>query len=146
LLPYLLPPYATATARTSILHGPDHWQRVAEYGAKLCEATPGADPHVAALFAVLHDIQRLNDGYDPDHGRRAADLAARLRASGVFQATEEQMQMLLPALAEHADGFTTEDPTIGVCWDADRLDLPRVGIQPNRELLSTTAARRLLRN
>jgi uncharacterized protein len=54
------------------------------------------------------------------------------------------MYLLLRALTEHADGYKSEDPTIGVCWDADRLDLPRVGIQPNRELLSTTAARKLM--
>jgi hypothetical protein len=28
------------------------------------------------LFALLHDSQRLHDGDDPDHGRRAARLVA----------------------------------------------------------------------
>jgi uncharacterized protein len=30
------------------------------------------------------------------------------------------------------------------CWDADRLDLGRVGIQPKPELLCTDTARELL--
>jgi uncharacterized protein len=33
------------------------------------------------------------------------------------------------------------DPTIGVCWDADRLDLPRVGRTIQPRLLNTGAAR-----
>jgi hypothetical protein len=34
------------------------------------------------------------------------------------------------------------NPTIGCCWDADRLDLSRVGIEPDTELMSTDAGRR----
>ena len=33
------------------------------------------------------------------------------------------------------------DPTIGACWDADRLNLWRVGVAPARGMLSTAAAR-----
>jgi uncharacterized protein len=132
--------FATETAKSSKLHGPQHWHRVAALGAQLCLETPGSDPHVVDLFAALHDAQRLNDGHDPDHGRRAAGLAVRLRGE-VFEATEAQM--LIPALAAHADGLVSNDPTVGVCWDADRLDLPRCGIRPDPALLSTTAARRL---
>ncbi|MBB6018173.1 hypothetical protein HNQ04_003450 [Deinococcus radiopugnans ATCC 19172] len=32
------------------------------------------------------------------------------------------------ACKHHASGQTTDEPTLGACWDADRLDLPRVGI------------------
>jgi hypothetical protein len=41
----------------------------------------------------------------------------------------------------HADGYTHKDPTIGVCWDADRLNLWRCGITLDPKLLSTEAAR-----
>ena len=44
-----------------------------------------------------------------------------------------------------ADGETTTDPTIGCCWDADRLDLGRVGIEPEAEYQSTVAAREMVR-
>jgi hypothetical protein len=37
----------------------------------------------------------------------------------------------------------TDDPTVGACWDADRLDLPRVGVTVDPRLLSTAAARNL---
>jgi hypothetical protein len=45
------------------------------------------------------------------------------------------------ALAGHSDGLVTDDPTIGCCWDADRLDLWRVGAPPVPALLSTEAAK-----
>lgn len=134
-------PYATPHARSSRLHGPDHWRRVAEIGAELARETPGADPHVVELFATLHDTQRHGDGHDPDHGRRAADLALELRGS-LFEATDEQLFLLAEALGRHADGFIAGELTIAVCWDADRLDLGRCGIQPEDAFFSTSAARR----
>lgn len=36
---------------------------------------------------------------------------------------------------------STGDPTIATCWDADRLDLLRVGIRPDPARLVTEAAR-----
>ena len=133
--------YATAQARSSTLHGPSHWRRVASFGAQLVRETPGADLRVVSLFAVLHDTQRFTDGRDTDHGRRAADLALDLQGV-LFKVTDERLNLLVEAIAKHADGLVTEDPTIACCWDADRLDLPRCGIQPNPALLSTPAARR----
>ncbi len=136
-------PYATPQARASALHGPAHWESAASFGAQLSRETPGADAHVVAIFAALHDTQRLGDGPDPDHGRRAAALAPSLRGK-VFEATDEQLATLMEAIAKHADGHVTQDPTIGCCWDADRLDLPRCGIEPDPAMLSTAAAKREL--
>lgn len=133
--------YTTEQARSSALHGPTHWARVAFLGAQLSQETPGADHYVIALFAALHDIQRFSDGYDPDHGRRAATLARSLRGK-LFEVSDEQFALLVEALAKHADGLVSSDPTIGCCWDADRLDLPRCGIRPDPALLSTEATKR----
>ena len=49
--------------------------------------------------------------------------------------------MLATACAGHELGQVSDDPTIGVCWDADRLELSRLGRRPIPELLSTEAAR-----
>jgi hypothetical protein len=49
---------------------------------------------------------------------------------------------LRDAVALHNDGETSLDPAIGVCWDADRLCLPRVGIAPDSTLLSTRSGRK----
>jgi hypothetical protein len=48
------------------------------------------------------------------------------------------------ACVRHTDGETTTDPTIGCCWDADCLDLDRVGIKPEAEYLSTMAGKVML--
>jgi uncharacterized protein len=53
----------------------------------------------------------------------------------------EQFSKLKFAIEHHNNGLVSEDPTIGVCWDADRLDLPRVGIKPVADMLSTPHAR-----
>lgn len=134
-------PYATPHARNSQLHGPAHWARVASFGAQLVRETPGADLHVVSIFAALHDTQRFSDGHDPHHGRRAAEVALDLQGI-LFEATDQQLALLVEALSQHVDGYVTEEPTVGACWDADRLDLPRCGIKPNSALLSTAAARR----
>src|SRR5581483_1522002 len=67
----------------SEVHGQQHWQTVAAFGLILAQQTPGADPVVALLFGVLHDCLRVDDGWDPDHGRRAGALAPALNG-GLF--------------------------------------------------------------
>ena len=41
----------------------------------------------------------------------------------------------------HDKGMTSKDLDVGCCWDADRLDLMRVGIYPDKSYLSTKTAR-----
>ena len=124
------------------LHGPDHWRRVEQHGLRLAQATPGADVVVVRLFAVFHDAERVNESSDPDHGRRAAQLVKR-RCGERFELGEDRLRVLGTACKYHADGETTDDPTIGCCWDADRLDLPRVGIEPHRDFMSTPTGKNL---
>jgi uncharacterized protein len=124
----------------SPIHGQDHWRRVADVGLELVRATPGADTGVVLLFAVLHDYLRRNDDDDPEHGVRAAKLAEDLPGL-VEPLGEERRRELGEALTNHDRGMTTGNPTIGCCWDADRLDLGRVGIEPDQEMMSTAAGR-----
>lgn len=119
-------------------HGPDHWKRVAVAGARLAGETPGADPLVVFLFAVLHDSMRIHDFFETWHGWRAANLARDLLSENPA-VSEEALETLAYALEEHDAGDTSEDPTVGACWDADRLNLWRVGIVPDPALLSTAA-------
>jgi uncharacterized protein len=42
-------------------------------------------------------------------------------------------------------GSTDGDLTVQTCWDADRLDLGRVGICPQSERLCTAAAKQLIK-
>jgi uncharacterized protein len=130
---------AGSTAHTSRLHGLAHWERVAGNGLALAAETGGADPDVVLLFALFHDSMRLNDGHDPGHGRRGSELAHSL--VHLLPLDRGQLDLLIAACDGHTDGHVSDDPTIGACWDADRLDLPRVGIRPSVRLLSTVAAR-----
>lgn len=131
---------SAATNSTSRIHGPEHWSRVAANGLALATETTGADKHVVSLFALLHDSMRENDSYDPEHGLRAADLALELFA--LLKVDHHQLQVLTRALAEHDRGQVSDDPTIGCCWDADRLDLPRVGTTPDPRFFSTPSGRK----
>ena len=129
-----------STGKNSSVHGESHWQRVAVAGLALLPETPGTEPALVFLFALFHDSMRFNDSFDPMHGPRAAVLARELRG-GPFDLGEEEMGLLAFACEEHTNGGLSEDPTVGVCWDADRLNLWRVGFEPDPLFLSTGAAR-----
>lgn len=120
-------------------HGIGHWERVWENGRRLAPVT-GADLVVVEYFAALHDSRRFNDQRDPEHGARAAELIVELDPS-LVPLDAAQLELLLEACRTHTSGTATDDPTIGTCWDADRLDLLRVGIRPDPRYLATEAAR-----
>lgn len=129
-----------STGKDSFIHGESHWKRVAAAGLSLLPEIPGADPVVVFLFALFHDSMRLNDGRDPLHGPRGAQLARELRGEE-FDLDNTQMGLLEFACEDHTSGGVNSDPTVGVCWDSDRLNLWRVGIRPDPRWLSTEAAR-----
>lgn len=122
------------------IHGPSHWERVEDWGMRLGAATPGTDIVVVRLFAVFHDSRRLNEHTDPQHGQRGGDLAFQ-RHGNWFTVDPAHLVLLIAACARHELGEISNDPTIGCCWDADRLDLPRVGMLPNPKLMSTIAGK-----
>ncbi|MEZ5300756.1 MAG: hypothetical protein R3F11_08880 [Verrucomicrobiales bacterium] len=122
------------------IHGIRHWERVQENGLYLAKHA-GADRTVVALFAFLHDCCRESEGSDPEHGLRAAAFARSLPAS-LLRIDAEQLARLTFACEFHEKGQLSDDPTIGACWDADRLDLGRVGRRPNPRFLSTERARK----
>lgn len=114
------------------IHGPEHWRAVEHMGVKkiahLMDAFgKSVDCDVIRLFAVLHDSCRQSDNHDPEHGRRAAEYAKEMRGR-LYDLDDPRYELLYRAIAGHADGYTSEDLTIGACWDADRWDLWRVGI------------------
>ena len=121
------------------IHGVSHWARVRQNGLYLCRST-GADARVVELFAFLHDSCRENDGHDPEHGARAADLAQSLHGS-VFTLPDDELTVLGEACQGHTHGRYSDNVTVQTCWDADRLDLGRVGIKPLAERLCTDTAR-----
>lgn len=120
-------------------HGVAHWARVLENGLRIAQETE-AFIDVVALFAVLHDSRRINEFTDPQHGPRAARFAAKLRGR-VFELDDHQFGLLYRACQGHTHERTHPDITIQTCWDADRLDLGRVGIMPHPSRLCTDSAK-----
>jgi uncharacterized protein len=122
-------------------HGPEHWERVESNTITICRIN-NADEEVCRLFAVCHDCKRENENEDPGHGHRAADWIKK--NMNLIPLDGDRLEKLLYACRFHNDGKVSEDPTIGTCWDADRLDLPMVGITPDPKFFSTKTAKQLI--
>ncbi len=127
------------TAPEGSIHGPTHWRRVSRLGLRIA-GVEGGDLLVVALFAACHDVARVHDGIDLEHGPKAVERIRGGLAEDLGLA-DRQLDALCEAIARHTDGEVTEDPTIGACWDADRLDLVRIGFDIDPQRLSTATAR-----
>ena len=123
------------------LHGISHWERVERNGLML--ATPECDVTVIRLFAYLHDSCREDDGYDEEHGSRAAKMIEGLRENLLKDLSDEQFSMLQEACRLHTSTHRTGNSTIDACFDADRLDLGRVGIMPDPKKMATAKGKEL---
>jgi len=126
-----------ATSAGSDIHGPAHWRSVALAGARICSALPEADLLTVLLFSVTHDACRISDDEDPEHGHRAAASLDALLGDWAGELEPWRRRLLAEACKYHADGYTTDNQTIGACWDADRLCLWRGKMVPHPTLMST---------
>ena len=123
------------------LHGISHWKQVEMNGRRLSPSTR-ADTTVVSYFAYLHDSQRQNEDEDLGHGERAAVYCEELYKQGFLKITVHQLSQLMYACKFHSDSkVKTDDITIATCWDADRLDLVRLGITPDPCFLLTEAGK-----
>jgi uncharacterized protein len=122
------------------LHGWSHWMRVCEIGLRIARLN-GADQNVVALFAFTHDMARLSDGHDHQHGPRAAKRIRAELQGRFFLLSDEALVQLTQAVALHTRGLLKADITVQTCWDSDRLDLGRAGITPVPHRLCTAEAR-----
>lgn len=124
-------------------HGLSHWRKVEENGLNLAKEN-GADKLVISLFAYLHDSRRENEDEDEDHGLRASHLLDELIEAEVISISDLQYQQLAQALIWHnSDLARSDDITVQTCWDADRLDLGRVGMTPDPKRLFTKEGKKL---
>lgn len=117
------------------IHGIEHWDRVARFGKMLYQE--GADMEVVMAFAYLHDSQRINNGYDIDHGKRASSFIDSIRHTKLTSLNNVQIEKLKKACELHTIKHKTGDLTIDICFDADRMDLLRVGIIPIPRKMAT---------
>ena len=122
-------------------HGLSHWERVERNGIILSMENgairENVNIKVVRYFAYLHDKCRLNDWTDLEHGVRTADMLPTIRDMILKDFTDEEVALLEKACRYHTTEHRTGIPTVDICFDADRLDLGRVGIIPNPKLMAT---------
>ena len=127
--------------RLGSTHGLSHWQRVERNGIILSmengQIRDDINIKVVRFFAYLHDKCRLNDWTDIEHGVRSANMLPTIRKTILKDFTDEEVSLLERACRYHTTELRTGNPTIDVCFDADRLDLGRVGIVPNPKRMAT---------
>ena len=145
----------------SRVHGPAHWARVHRFGCLLAEkeGLPAHARTCVELFAWTHDLAREDDGGGNRHAIDGAAYIDDVLPAVFGPLPADQVEILRTAIRYHSDGLVAAEvvelglldragwprdllaATVGCCWDADRLDLPRVGIQPAAPLMSTAAWR-----
>ncbi len=121
------------------VHGVSHWDRVARNADVLI--TSDVDELVVKAFAYIHDVERVNDSDDLQHGPRAAMLVDEIRSSELSFLNDQEIEQLKEACRLHTLRHRTDDATVNACFDADRLDLGRVGITPNPDKMATIQGR-----
>lgn len=119
-------------------HGLPHWRRVYRNGLLIAKADPRVDMEVVALYAILHDSQRepSDEARDKMHGVLASRYAQELADKGWLKwLTKAQLTQLRAACIDHVLQLTVDlvspgAATLAACFDADRLDWPRFGFNP----------------
>ena len=86
----------------------------------------------------------MDDAHDAEHGPRAEEFIRKCIAEKRFELDEERLEKLCSACRLHTRERRTGDITIDTCFDADRLDLGRVGIRPMEERMATEAGRKIV--
>ena len=124
-------------------HGIDHWDRVYANGQLLI--TRKVNSLVVGLFAYFHDFCRMDDGEDLQHGPRSAAFIDTIRDTLLVDISDEEIHLLKEACRLHTVATKTGNPTIDACFDADRLDLGRVGIIPDPARMATKKGKKVAR-
>lgn len=136
--------FAISRWKLGPVHGISHWDRVYRNGLLLLKC--GVNPVVVGLFAYLHDSCRENDSEDIKHGPRAAEFIETIRKTYLADISEEEIELLKEACRLHTTTLKTGNPTIDACFDADRLDIWRVGIVPDPDRLATERGKAIASN
>jgi uncharacterized protein len=128
-------------------HGIHHWERVYE-NTQLLAQHYNITSKVFELFAMLHDSKRENEFEDINHGKRAALFVKELVDSEIINLSKEDKNRLIFACSNHTKpnkrAKLYNDIVVQICFDADKLDIGRVGIIPEEQYFQTTFAKELI--
>lgn len=129
-------------------HGVEHWNRVYQNTLLLADYY-NIQSDVFELFALLHDSKRLDELEDLEHGKRAAIFVKELIKEKLIHLTKEDENRLIFACSNHTVTNTKaklfNDMIVQICFDADRLDIGRVGIIPEEKYFYTNYAKSLIK-
>ena len=120
------------------IHGLSHWIGVQAFGRAILKGDRRDSQEnllLVDLFGLLHDVARFDDNRDPDHGIRAGIVVRML--DKLEDLSWEIVDNLARACETHISGKRPGNYIIGVCWDADRLDLSRFHWDLDQDLIST---------
>ena len=123
------------------IHGFAHSARVDRNAQILAKLYRIKNEVLAALniFAFYHDLQRYNDGSDIDHGKRASiHLKSIRRVSHIGFVSDDLFEKLCFACENHTTMLRSGDLFVDICFDADRLDLTRIGTTIDPNMMATT--------
>ena len=124
---------------SSELHGARHTQRVHIHSRRLACLLewPAADTHLLLQAALWHDIGRVHDGFEPEHGANSVLRARELGLTQALSAAEAALvefamrqHSLEDARSERAAGGVDEPECalriLRLLKDADALDRVRL--------------------
>lgn len=130
-------------------HGLKHWEQVYK-NTMILSQHYNVKSEVFELFALLHDSKRENEYEDIKHGPRAALFIKELLNDKIIILTKEDKDRLIFACSNHTrtnkKAKLYEDIVVQICLDADRLDIGRVGIEPEEKYFVTEYAKEIVRN
>lgn len=118
-------------------HGQHHWARVACMAEVIRINTPGhmLEMPDVVVPALLHDLGRVDDSGDPEHGLRGAKPAAKaltiLEESGLALLDPVRWGATIDIVIHHCEQIPGLFLEGSIVRDADILDLYR---DPNREV------------
>jgi uncharacterized protein len=118
--------------------GINHIARVIENGIILSEINR-SKLNVIIVYAFFHNIKKKSNEQDKNHAERSANFLRNYEKE--LNITEEEFDMVYEACKNHSDELFNENKNIADCWDADRLDIMRKGLYPNKEKMNSSAAK-----
>jgi uncharacterized protein len=131
----------------SEIHGRSHYANVMAAGLELAQHYH-VNPKILKYFAYLHDSCRENENYDPWHGPRAADYVAKNKH--LIDLGPDELVELQSACYYHTSAKPWDNTTYSIveqiCFDADRSDIGRIGVEVDPLYLFTSRARELFIN
>lgn len=116
------------------VHGIDHWTRVLQNGIILCDKNPNLNKNIIIAFSFFHDVGRTREDDEPIHGYNGGRRLLKYKYK--INLTKEEIDKCYEACVDHTHTRHHKDPQIAACWDADRLDLYRVGVMPDVDYLN----------